>query len=1394
MDWVAASPKGGMASTSLEDKKMSRMGISTLWGKFIVLVAVCGWCLPAQAKYGGGSGTEAEPFRISAVSDWQELMATPADWGSHFVLTTDIDLNDVPITPVGNDANHFTGVFDGNEHIIRNVDVNMPGSDYVGLFGYIDGGAARNLGLEGCSIRGGSRVGCLAGQISNGIVTNSYSVADVNATGWAVGGLVGSSLGIGRIANCYFSGDVNGSTKVGGLVGYNGEEDAPSMVTNTYSIGRVTGSGTVGGLLGYNGGIVWNCYSAGDVSGSSSVGGLVGRNYRASVSNCFWNSEAQSHGVTDSIGNDYYGTVSNVAGVLTADMQTMSMFVSAGWDFMGESANGTSETWQMDAGGSYPVLSFFHGEMPFPLAGSGTMEDPYLIGDANELGMVVWCPEESCLKLTRDIDLAGISWADSIVPRFSGCFDGDGHNLMNVRISGHAWLGVFGNLEEGGDIRNLGVEGGSVRGIRDYLGCLVGWNTEGSVSNCSCTGDVSGYRYVGGLVGNNGGIVSNCRAIGEISGIAYVGGLAGRNYDGAISRCYSAGDVNGIGALVGGLVGENDNYGIVSNCYCTGSTDGYARVGGLIGGNGSSGFIWNCYSTVDVNGVNTLGGLMGENKGVVSNCFWDTEKQAHGVTHSFGIDSGTVDNVVGMSTSEAQTQATYSAAGWDFMGTLADGTSETWQMPVCGGYPILSFFRGEIPYPLSGRGTASNPYVIGDAKELGMVNWYPVTSCFKLSSDLELAGINSREPAVAVFGGCFEGNSHRVANIRISGGGPLGVFGYVGGGAEVRDLVVEGGSVSGDFQVGGLAGISRGDMSNCSFGGDVTGRHYVGGLLGSNRGGMVSYCYSTGNVRGDGCLGGLVGGVHNGSVLNCYSSSNVGGTDEYVGGLVGLNGYPNYIFSTGTIENCYSTGDVNGIDCVGGLVGYMTSTSSSVSKCYSSGNVTGLASVAGLVGYNNQGSISDCSSLGSVHGTASVGGLVGSTYAGILSNCYSAGAVSGDRSIGGLLGYTFEGTVSESYSVGDVVGNKRVGGLVGSIRGSGRVLSSFSTGDVTGLEQVGGLVGKNDDGFTLESHSSGDVKGETQIGGLVGYGYYASVSRCYSISRVNGVSWVGGLVGYNERSSVSDSHSSGTVDATGSYVGGLVGEGGSAYDSYSTSDVNGVDDVGGLVGKSVGNVSRCYSVGDVSGRDRVGGLAGENYDTVSNCYSTGNISGRSSVGGLVGWNWYYQYGRVSRCYSAGDVNGIDEAGVLVGRNNDGAIVSSCFWDIETQGHGVTASIGYNKGSVANVLGLASTHMQTKSTFTSAAWDFTGETANGTDDIWTICQGTNYPRFVWQIPPGDIACPDGVNGVDFSVLGRYWHETDCAALDDCEGADIDLSGAVDFGDVAAVAESWLRDIR
>jgi hypothetical protein len=243
--------------------------------------------------------------------------------------------------------------------------------------------------------------------------------------------------------------------------------------------------------------------------------------------------------------------------------------------------------------------------------------------------------------------------------------------------------------------------------------------------------------------------------------------------------------------------------------------------------------------------------------------------------------------------------------------------------------------------------------------------------------------------------------------------------------------------------------------------------------------------------------------------------------------------------------------------------------------------------------------------------------------------------------------------------------------------------------------------------------------------------------------------------------------------------------------------------VGGLVGYNYdGAVSNCYLTGSVSGADYVGGVVGVNGSgAISNCYSSGSVSGHEKVGGLVGKNGDYQChwycdelgncweecreysGYICKSHSTGKVSGGSSVGGLVGAHEAGEVGDSC-WDIETSD--CNTSAGGTPKTTAE--------MMTQSTFTSAGWDFIGETANGTEDIWAICEGTNYPRFVYQIPQGDIVCPDGVNSLDFSILARYWHETDCAALDDCEGADIDLSGAVDFGDVAAVAEAWLRDVR
>jgi hypothetical protein len=136
-------------------------------------------------------------------------------------------------------------------------------------------------------------------------------------------------------------GGVDGGT--GGLAGVN-----QGLVTNCCNTGSASGNGNVGDLVGYNYyGTISGCYSTGSVSGSSYVGGLAGSNGLATISVCFW--DIQASGMTTSAA----GT-----GKTTAEMQTAKTFTDAGWDFVGETKNGTADVWWIDEGKDYPRLSW----------------------------------------------------------------------------------------------------------------------------------------------------------------------------------------------------------------------------------------------------------------------------------------------------------------------------------------------------------------------------------------------------------------------------------------------------------------------------------------------------------------------------------------------------------------------------------------------------------------------------------------------------------------------------------------------------------------------------------------------------------------------------------------------------------------------------------------------------------------------------------------------------------------------------------------------------------------------------------------------------------------------------------------------------------------------------
>ena len=316
---------------------------------FFPVFIVCFYSLPAQAKYGVGTGEPNDPYLIYTAEQLNTIGIEPNDRDKHFKLMADIDLSiytGSQFNIIGHNwATAFSGVFDGNGHKISNFTYSSTGKNNIGLFGFvsylgiqyvapvikdlvlidpnIDAGTGNHVGaligtyidvtiincrVEGGSIRGEKSVGGLVGEGDVGNIKNCYSSASVLGD-IGVGGLIGICGGWGllshtdrpKLLDCHTDGSVSGRDIVGGLVGWFSDG---GRIFNCNATGKVSGVRNVGGLVGANGGwgdiygdTISNCYSTGDVSGTDYVGGLVGTNgdnegffldiTRQTISNCY---------------------------------------------------------------------------------------------------------------------------------------------------------------------------------------------------------------------------------------------------------------------------------------------------------------------------------------------------------------------------------------------------------------------------------------------------------------------------------------------------------------------------------------------------------------------------------------------------------------------------------------------------------------------------------------------------------------------------------------------------------------------------------------------------------------------------------------------------------------------------------------------------------------------------------------------------------------------------------------------------------------------------------------------------------------------------------------------------------------------------------------------------
>ncbi len=243
-------------------------------GECIDAEDVCGDCDPSHdGDFGGGLGTELEPFTICTVDHLNEIGEGGTDYlEDYFLLTEDVDLGGDSLSIIGSEDDHFQGRFDGGGNEISELVIDLPDEDYVGLFRALGADAEIiDLNLSDIDISGNITVGGLAG-LNHGLIEGVEVGGDLVEGSSFVGGLVGSNFGVIKNAHSRVDDITVDENDVGGLVGLNG-----GRIEDSGAVSEVDGGGEVaGGLAGQNNGEIVRSWATGDVSGELFVGGLVG--------------------------------------------------------------------------------------------------------------------------------------------------------------------------------------------------------------------------------------------------------------------------------------------------------------------------------------------------------------------------------------------------------------------------------------------------------------------------------------------------------------------------------------------------------------------------------------------------------------------------------------------------------------------------------------------------------------------------------------------------------------------------------------------------------------------------------------------------------------------------------------------------------------------------------------------------------------------------------------------------------------------------------------------------------------------------------------------------------------------------------------------------------------
>lgn len=537
---------------------------------------------------------------ISTVDELQAI----ANQSGNYKLANDINISGSSWTPIEG----FSGLLEGDSHEIQGLNISGNKTN-VGLFSTLKG-TVQNLRMTSVNITGTGDAGT-AGAVCG---TNEGTIKNVTVSGTIntpyynnVGGVVGISNN-SNIANATNLITIEAFECVGGIAGYM-QAASGTTIDNLSNEGVVNGKDNVGGIIGKildtgtNRTVVTlsNSSNKKSISGSgNNVGGLVGcqtsKGYssypteyaKLAISSC------QNESVIN--GKDYVGGIIGYADYLQKISSSTNAANITGSNYVGGFVG--------KAAGSEISIATNSNQ----ITGRG-----YVGGIAGYAGDIKNCTNNGII-LSTSVIIEG-SESCAYVGGIAGYANSINNSTNNIDIT----------------INHAG----------QYLGGIVGYlqSPSGTVNDSNInTGDITGYSYVGGIVGRlqNSGTRSkvvdftNCENSGIISGTNdYIGGIIGfqssNGYSSypteyapvTISSCSNSATINGKD-YTAGIIGYGNYVGRITSSMNTANITGANYVGGYIGK--ASGAAVNIATNNNViTGKGYVGGIAGYG-GDLSNC------------------------------------------------------------------------------------------------------------------------------------------------------------------------------------------------------------------------------------------------------------------------------------------------------------------------------------------------------------------------------------------------------------------------------------------------------------------------------------------------------------------------------------------------------------------------------------------------------------------------------------------------------------------------------------------------------------------------------------------------------------------------------------------------------